>query len=111
MLAPKVFLSLRQGQIVRNSLKVGLGLVLLHSNGFEEQNFAMHIDVQQRDFPMPRSNCRLVNVELTTLVQMPEQAAAKLDRVYQFPSNFRQPVLESVDPDSAIHAVEHRRLV
>ena len=71
--------SLDRRQIVRHTLKVALRLILLHPDGFEEQDLSPHVDMHDGYFPVARCHVGLLNSKIATRIEMSEQSTAEFD--------------------------------
>jgi hypothetical protein len=83
----------------------------LHRNGLEEQSLAVHVDMQESDFPQTRRHFGLFYVKFASFVQVAEQAAAKLHPSGEMTLDFYQSIFSSVNPDPACHRVKDRSLM
>ena len=97
---------LGQSQVVRHLLKVTSNLILLHANRLEEEHLAVHIDLHERDFPIPRRNLSLFDMKLATFVQVAQQTFTKLHLRDQMPLDLSQPVLLLVKPHLPRHVMK-----
>jgi hypothetical protein len=107
----QLFSGFSQCQIVWDSPKITANFILLHGNGLEEQSLAVHVDMQESDFPITRRHFRLFHMKFASFVQVAEQATAKLHSSGETTLDFYQSIFSGVNPDPACHRVKDRSLV
>ena len=103
--------TLRGSQIIPHSAEHAALYLFLRADGFEEKRFALHIYIQNGQFPVTGLNLFLLHIKMSTCVQMPQQASAEFYGVPQMSRNFRQAFLPSVDPQRAFHRMHDSSLM
>ena len=98
---------MRQADVFRQRPEVGIFFVLVHRDGLEKENLAVHVDAKVAQFPVPITEVGLNHIEGSPLRQASEKSATELYLARKTAMDLANPPLNRIDDDSPGHVMKY----